>query len=75
MKKIIGIVVAIFILMASSVIFQITKGILKVSDFGQNMYANYGKIGIFIEVIITMLPLIIGIWLVKLSWRKITIRK
>lgn len=72
MKKVLGVIVAIFILMIASVVFQLTKILLKSSEFGQNMYDSYGKIGVLPEVVIGMLPLIIGIWLVKLSWRKIT---
>lgn len=75
MKKILGIFVAIVILMVSSVIFQMTKAILRASEFGEKLYPSIGKFAFFIEAIIGALPLIIGIWLVKLSWRKITYKE
>ena len=75
MKKILAIFVAFIILVITSVVFQLTKVVTESSGLGQNLYNELGKIGIIIEVGITLLPLIIGIWLMKLSWKKITFIK
>lgn len=70
LKYILAIIVAIIIFTIASVIFQLMKGGL--DEVGQSIYDNYGRVGTFIFVIFKMLPLIIGVWLVKISWKKIT---
>ena len=72
MKKIIGVIVVVLILMFTSVVYQITKIIFESSGFGTNLYDNYGKMGVFIEVVIALLSLIIGLWFAKFCWKKIT---
>ena len=72
MKKIIGVIVVFLILMFTSVVYQITKIIFESSGFGTNLYDNYGKMGVFIEVVIALLSLIIGLWFAKFCWKKIT---
>lgn len=72
MKKIIGVIVVFLILMFTSVVYQMIKIILESSGFGSNLYDNYGNKGVFIEVVIALLPLIIGLWFAKLCWKKIT---
>lgn len=72
MKKILGVFVAFLILVISSSVYQVTKVLLERSNLGESLYNSMGAAGVFIEVVISMSPLIIGIWLVRVSWRKIT---
>lgn len=70
MKKIVGFVVAIIILMMTGVFLQISKGIASA------MLTNSNDVSQFQFVVVSlasnMLPLILGLWLVRTSWKKIT---
>ncbi len=70
MKKIVGFVVAIIILMMTGVFLQISKGIASA------MLTNGNDVSQFQFVVVSlasnMLPLILGLWLVRTSWKKIT---
>ncbi len=73
-KKIMAIIVAIVILMVSSVFFQVLKAMVD-NGLGQKVYDSFGAIGTFGVTLLTFLPLIVGIWLIKKSWKKITVEK
>lgn len=72
MKKVLGVIVAIVIIWIAGVISTLLKAIVKVSradivDISQFQFILMG--------LIPFIPFIIAIWLVKLSWRKITYKK
>lgn len=70
LKVVFAVIVAFFILSISAGIFQFLK--IGTADLGQSLYENYGKGGVFFYSILQLLPLLIGVWLVKISWKKIT---
>ena len=70
LKVIFALILAVVILSISAAIFQGLK--MGTADLGQSIYENYGKVGIFFFSMAKLLPLMIGIWLVKISWKKIT---
>lgn len=72
MRKVLGLIVAIVILMISSVAFQIMKITMNRAELRESLYPSMGKFAFFIEAVVSLSPLIIGVWLVKISWRKIT---
>lgn len=72
MKKILGVVVAIIIVWIMGAISALLKAMIEVSranadDISQLQYVVMG--------LVPMIPLIIAIWLIKLSWQKITTKK
>lgn len=72
MKYLLGLVVAIIILVVTLVVFKIYG--LYLSSILNSM----GNISEFKYVAIGMtelIPIILGIWLIKLSWKKITAQK
>jgi len=70
LKTIVAILVVIIILMIASAIFQLfIHGFV---ETGEAIYQNYGTVGSFFFVIFKISPLLIGIWLIKVSWKKIT---
>jgi hypothetical protein len=75
MKKLLALGVIVVILIISTSIYSILKIMLENSNFGFVMYENYGKLGAFIHAIIELAPLIVGVWLIRFSWKKITIKK
>lgn len=75
MKKLLALGVIVVILFLSTAIHGILKVFLENSSFGLMMYDEYGRIGAFIHAIIELSPLIIGIWLIRFSWKKITTKK
>lgn len=75
MKKLLVLGVIVVILFVSTATHGILKVLLESSNFGLMMYDEYGKIGAFIHAIIELSPLIMGVWLMRFSWKKITIKK
>ena len=72
MKYLLGFVVAIAILLITAVVFQ-TYGLFissKLNSMGGISEFKYIAIGMT-----KLIPLILGIWLIKLSWKKITTEK
>ena len=67
MKKVLGLGVVIIILSIAAVFYGVFKVILKDSQLV--------NIGALIYVLIELSPLLIGVYLAKLSWRKITTKK
>lgn len=72
MKKVLGVIVAIIIVWIMGAISTILKAMIEVSrtnmeDISQFQYVIMG--------LVPLVPLIIAIWLIKLSWRKITAKK
>ena len=72
MRKVLGVIVAIIIVWIMGAISTILKAMIEVSranmeDIGQFQYVIMG--------LVPLIPLIIAIWLIKLSWRKITAKK
>ncbi len=70
-KKFLALGVSLVILMFASVLFQLAKAIID-NGMGQNVYDNYGEIGTFGLTLVSLLPLIVGIWLIKITWKIIT---
>lgn len=75
MRKVVGFIVAVIILMITSIVYQFSKILIKDSDFALNMYEQYDRVGVFIVSFIGVLPLVIGIYLVRISWKAITSKK
>ncbi len=72
MKKVLGVIVAIIIVWIMGAISTILKAMIEVSrnnvdDISQFQYVLMG--------LVPLIPLIIAIWLIKLSWKKITAKK
>ena len=70
MKKIVGFVVAIIILMMTGVFLQISKGIASAILTNGNDVSQFQFV--VVNLIANMLPLIVGLWLIRASWKKIT---
>ncbi len=70
-KKILALGVSLVILMFASVLFQLAKAVID-NGMGQNVYDSYGTIGTFGLTLVSFLPLIVGIWLIKITWKIIT---
>ena len=72
MKKVLGVIAAIVIMWISSIISILLKAIIEASrtnidDISQFQFVLMG--------LVPIVPFIIGIWLVKFTWRKITAKK
>lgn len=70
MKKIIAIVVAIGILIITLIIREVTDSIA-LNVISQDNSLSEGIV-LIINFLGKLFPLFIGIWLVRLSWKKIT---
>ena len=75
MRKLLALAAVGIIVIISLFIHGFLKIILKSSDIGLNLYNDYGTFGSMIYALMELSPLIIGIWLIKLSWKKITSNK
>ena len=72
MKKILGVVVAIVIFMIMAVIHNI-YGIM--IDSMRESMENISKFQFVAMGLSKMIPLLLAIWFVKISWRKITMKE
>ena len=72
MKKVLGVVVAIIIFMIMAVIHNI-YGVL--IDSMRESMENISKFQFVAMGLSKMIPLLLAIWFVKISWRKITTKK
>lgn len=73
-KKILAAGVAIIIWSIAAVVSFLLKGILGTS-LGESAYDSFGTVGIYALNFIYVLPLIIAIWLIRISWKIITTEK
>lgn len=70
LKTILAIFVAFIILSISAMIFQVLK--MSTSEVSQSIFESFGRVGVFVFALVQLLPVMIGIWLTKVSWKKIT---
>lgn len=72
MRKVLAIIVAIVIMWIMSAVSMLLKSLIEISraniiDITQFQFVLMG--------LVPMIPLIISIWLIKYSWKKITTKK
>lgn len=72
MKKVLGVIVAIVIFMIMAVIHNIYGVMI---DSMRESMENISKFQFVAMGLSKMLPLLLAIWFVKISWRKITTEK
>lgn len=72
MKKILGVIVAIVIAWIAGIISMLLKVIIEASRADM---VDINKFQFVLMGLIPLIPYIIAIWLIKLSWRKITYEK
>lgn len=72
MKKVLGVVVAIIIFIVMAVIHNI-YGVM-IDSMSESM-ENISKFQFVAMRLSKMIPLLLAIWFVKISWRKITTEK
>lgn len=72
MKKVLGVIVAIIIVWIMGAISFVFKAMIEVKIANME---NISQFQYFIMGLVSLIPLIIAIWLIKLSWRKITAKK
>ena len=69
MKKVLGVIVAVVIIWISGIISMLLKAMIEIS---RTNIENISEFQFILMGLVPFIPFIIGIWLVKLSWRKIT---
>ncbi len=69
MKKVLGVIVAVVIIWISGFISMLLKAMIEIS---RTNIENISEFQFILMGLVPLIPFIIGIWLVKLSWRKIT---
>ena len=69
MKKVLGVIVAVVIIWISGIISMLLKAMIEIS---RTNIENISEFRFILMGLVPFIPFIIGIWLVKLSWRKIT---
>lgn len=72
MRYFLGTAVAFMIGIVTSLVFTLLKNIFNTSGFEQSLENSYGTTGLLIAVVIQLLPLLIGVWFIKVTWKKIT---
>ena len=72
MKKVFGVIVAIIIVWIMGAISTILKATIEVSRDNMEHISQFQYV---IMGLVPLIPLIIAIWLIKLSWKKITAKQ
>ena len=72
MKKVLGVIVAVVIIWISGIISMLLKAMIEIS---RTNIENISEFQFILMGLVPLIPFIIGIWLVKFTWRIITAKK